>query len=55
MTLEENKLTYHWSENNMKKLLSDGETYKINGFISKNNKNFDATLYLEDGKVKFKF
>ncbi|MBQ6702877.1 MAG: topoisomerase C-terminal repeat-containing protein [Clostridia bacterium] len=40
---------------NMKKLLSDGETYKINGFISKNNKNFDATLYLEDGKVKFKF
>ena len=43
------------SVSNVKKLLQDGETYKINGFISKNNKNFDAVLYLEDGRVKFKF
>ena len=27
----------------------------LNGFISKNNKSFDAVLYLEDGKVKFRF
>ena len=40
---------------NARKLLTDGETHKINGFVSKNNKNFDAILYLEDGKVKFKF
>lgn len=43
------------SMSNMKKLLSDGESYKISGFVSKNNKNFDAVLYLEEGKVKFKF
>ncbi len=43
------------SVSNMKKLLEDGETYKISGFVSKNNKNFDAVLHLEDGKVKFKF
>lgn len=40
---------------NVKKLLADGETYKITGFLSKNNKNFDAILYLEEGKIKFKF
>lgn len=43
------------SISNMKKLLEDGETYNISGFVSKNNKSFDAKLYLEDGKVKFKF
>ena len=43
------------SISNMKKLLEDGETYKISGFVSKNNKIFDAKLYLEEGKVKFKF
>ena len=43
------------SVSNVKKLLAEGETYKICGFISKNNKNFDAVLYLEDGKIKFKF
>ena len=43
------------SVSNVKKLLSEGETYKISGFVSKNQKNFDAILYLEDGKVKFKF
>ena len=43
------------SISNMKKLLEDGETYNISGFVSKNNKLFDAKLYLEEGKVKFKF
>lgn len=43
------------SVSNVKKLLHDGETYNISGFISKNNKSFDAKLYLEDGKIKFKF
>lgn len=43
------------SVSNMKKLLSEGQTYKINGFTSKNNKKFDAVLYLEDGNVKFRF
>ncbi len=43
------------SLSNMKKLLEDGETYNMSGFISKNNKTFDAKLYLEEGKVKFKF
>ncbi len=43
------------SISNMKKLLEDGETYNISGFISKNNKQFDAKLCLEEGKVKFKF
>ncbi len=43
------------SISNMQKLLKDGESYKISGFISKNNKPFDAVLYLEDGKLKFKF
>lgn len=40
---------------NMKKLLSDGETYRINGFVSKNNKNFDAVLFIENGQLKFRF
>ena len=43
------------SLSNVKKLLTDGETYKIKGFISKNNKEFDAVLYLDNGEVKFKF
>ena len=43
------------SVSNVKKLLEDGETYIISGFISKNNKSFDAKLYLEEGKIKFKF
>jgi len=43
------------SVSNVKKLLAEGATDKINGFISKNNKSFDAVLYLEDGNVKFRF
>lgn len=43
------------SVENVKRLLSEGETYKINGFISKNNKSFDASLVLEEGRAKFKF
>ena len=43
------------SKNNAVKLLKDRETSKICGFVSKNNKNFDAILKLENGKVEFKF
>lgn len=43
------------SVSNVKRLLADGETHKINGFVSKNNKSFDAVLRLVDGEVKFKF
>jgi len=43
------------SVSNMKRLLEVGETYKICGFLSKNNKNFDAVLYLEGGRIKFRF
>lgn len=43
------------SKSNAIKLLSDGETSKIEGFTSKNGKNFDAKLKLQDGKVVFDF
>ena len=43
------------SISNVKKLLADGETYKICDFVSKSNKNFDAVLYLDNGKIKFRF
>ncbi len=43
------------SFSSMRKLLSDSETDTISGFISKNNKTFDAKLCLEEGKVKFRF
>ena len=36
-------------------LLSTGKTSKIQGFVSKNGKSFDAVLKLEDGKVVFDF
>lgn len=40
-----------------KKLITTGESNKINGFISKSGKEFSATLYLNksNGKVEFKF
>ena len=39
-----------------KALLANGKTNKISGFISKNNKSFDAVLKLdEEGKVVFDF
>ena len=44
------------SKSNAIKLLEDGETSKIEGFISKAGKNFDAKLKLEkDGKLVFDF
>lgn len=43
------------SVSNMKMLLETGKTSKIEGFISKNGKPFDAALKLEDGKAVFDF
>lgn len=41
---------------NARELLQNGRTQKIKGFISKNNKPFDAYLKLEqDGKINFAF
>lgn len=43
------------SLSNVRKLLTEGKTDKISGFISKNGKSFDAVLKLEDGKTVFDF
>ncbi|MBQ7353166.1 MAG: topoisomerase C-terminal repeat-containing protein [Clostridia bacterium] len=43
------------SVSNVKMLLATGKTSKIQGFISKNKKQFDAYLKLQDGKVVFDF
>lgn len=43
------------SINNAKMLLSTGETSKIKGFVSKNNKLFDAKLKLQNGQIVFDF
>ncbi len=44
------------SVSNVKKLLSEGKTAKIKGFISKKSgKSFDAFLTLKDGKAEFEF
>ena len=43
------------SISNIRMLLSSGRTSKIQGFISKSGKSFDAVLKLEDGKVVFDF
>ena len=44
------------SLSNAKKLLSEGRTAKIEGFVSRRTgKTFDAALKLEDGKVVFDF
>lgn len=40
---------------NARLLLKEGKTAKIQGFISKNGKPFDATLKLVDGKAEFDF
>ena len=41
---------------NVKKLLKDGESYKIDGFVSKKTgKEFSAKLKLENGKAVFDF
>ena len=41
--------------NAAKALLSDGKTPQIDGFVSKNGKNFSAALKLEDDKIVFDF
>ena len=43
------------SVSNVRQLLATGRTYKINGFVSKNGKPFDAYLKLEDGRAVFAF
>lgn len=43
------------SKSNAEKLLKDGITSKIEGFTSKNGKNFDAKLKLDKDKVVFDF
>lgn len=43
------------SKANAKQLLKDGETNTINGFKSKNGRNFQAKLTLKNNKVEFKF
>ncbi len=43
------------SISNIKSLLETGKTAKIDGFISKNNKEFSAYLVLKDGKAVFSF
>ena len=43
------------SISNAKTLIETGKTVKIQGFISKAGKNFDAALKLEEGKVVFDF
>ncbi len=43
------------SKRNAENLLKDGITPKINGFISKNGKNFDAKLKLDKDKIIFDF
>ena len=43
------------SKNNAIMLLKTGKTSKIKGFISKNNKAFDAYLKLNNGKIEFSF
>ncbi len=43
------------SKRNIELLLSTGTSSKIEGFISKNNKEFSAKLKLEEGKISFDF
>lgn len=44
------------SVSNVKMLLATGKTSKIQGFVSKNGKSFDAVLKLEEGgKISFDF
>ena len=43
------------SISNVRMLLASGKTSKIQGFKSKNGKDFDAILKLDNGKVVFDF
>ena len=43
------------SKENAKRLLETGKTSKIKGFTSKNGKNFDAELIINNNKIEFNF
>jgi DNA topoisomerase-3 len=43
------------SDTNVKELLKNQKTKEIKGFISKNNKKFNAILILENNEIKFQF
>lgn len=43
------------SKSNAKKLLEEGKTSKIEGFISKKDTKFDAYLVLKDNNIEFSF
>ena len=43
------------SKSNAIKLLKDGKTSKIEGFISKKDTKFDAYLILKDNNIEFSF
>lgn len=43
------------TESNLKSLLKKGKTNKIKGFVSKNGKNFDAKLKMENYQISFDF
>lgn len=43
------------SKSNAIKLLKEGKTSKIEGFISKNGKKFDAYLIIKDNSIEFSF
>ena len=43
------------SKQNAKMLLETGKTSKIKGFTSKNGKNFDAELIINNQKIEFNF
>ncbi|MGN0518086.1 MAG: topoisomerase C-terminal repeat-containing protein [Acutalibacteraceae bacterium] len=43
------------SKSNVSMLLQNGQTSKIQGFISKNGKPFDAVLKLDNNKIVFSF
>ena len=43
------------SEQDMRSLINDKKTGLIKGFTSRNGKKFNASLVLEDNKIKFVF
>ncbi len=43
------------SKNNAKKILDEGRSSKIKGFVSKTGKTFDAYIKISDGKLDFEF
>ena len=43
------------SADEVRRLLANGTTSRLSGFISKNGKSFDASLVIKDGKAVFSF